>query len=679
MTLVDVLKCQILGEVEYAQHNFARLRPILYSVDGRAWTGVVDRAWFPEVGLVFSLAAELRFAPAGSMWTFQVKPNERGGGEDAFMTIQLKPAKRFLTELEPMPSEELRVLATIDGFDAKAPQGGVLFPEAEDRWVLAPEFERGADNRARVTNARALGHMRVLEGTLEALAGHPTPDGRWYLPVINSGHGSDIRNWRPPSALAEQIATDLRRWLPHAPHKARAVAAASALRDLAPVLDTVSTTRSIEVRAALDRVTALSEEAEALTGSVERLVEVLLTSPAIAAAIEVEKSAIRRDLEREALDSAEQLEADARARLAAEQADMREALERDRASLDAVRSEIAGGEAAIEDLRRRQRSETATFTRSLEGLIARAKKEPAAYAAEWLAKLGVDPGVVGVGGAVLANAYPLGETANYDLVPQAELGRALMAASPIRNEGVPRFLLMDAAIRARELVVGLGPKARDVIETWLAAFAPNWMVARAADPSLLAFDDLLPTGSRGAAAPLAAAISCAQAAPERPIVALLDDIDPVAGAFWLPQAARAGRCPVAHGLPPNLFLVALIEGEPSMLTFSLPRVGELFPLAFDDVEALQPSGTQVEPRAIALELYRAPSLRNGVGDRATAVHASANHTFALDDADRIRDEFAAYLHWTKHGAVKPAADLQVAGALSKAATMTCKREDLHDA
>jgi len=675
MSLVDVLKCHFLGEVEYAQHNFARLRPLLYSVDGRAWTGVADRAWFPQIGLVFSIATELRFAPSGSMWVFQVRPNERGAGEDAFITLQAKPATRFLTELDPMPSEALRALATIDGFDAKAAQGGILFPEAEDRWVLASEFERGADDRARVTNTRALGHMRVLEGTLEALAGRPTNDGRWFLPVIHSSHGSDVRNWRPPGELAAQIATDLRRWMPHAPHKARAAAAASALRDLAPVLDTIPATRSLEVRAALDRVRALSEDAEALTGSVDQLVEALLASPAIATAIEAEKLAIRRDLEALALESAERLEAEARARLTTEQAQMREALARDQASLDAIRGEIASGEAAIEELRRRQRGETAAFTKSLEALIARARKEPAAYAAEWLGKLGVDQSLVGAGGATAPDPDPLFDLAEHDLIPEVELGRALMAASPIRNDGLPRFLLMDAAIRARELVVGLGPKARDVIETWLAAFAPNWIVARAADPSLLALDDLLPTGPRAAAAPLAAAIARANAAPDRAIVALLDDVDPVAGAFWLPQAARAGRCPAAHGLPPNLILIALIEGEPSKLAFSLTRVGELFPLAFDDVEAVAARSADIVPREIGLELYRPPSLRNGVSERVTAMRAAADQIFSEEDAERLRDEFTAYLHWTKYGATKPAAEFRVAGALSNAATMTRKGED----
>lgn len=676
MNVLDLVKYQILGEVEYAQHNFARLRPILYSIEGRAWTGVVDRAWFPSAGLVFSLAPELRYAQAGSMWTFQVRSNERvtsgDDGKDAFMTIQVKPAIRFLTELEPMSSEELRILATRDGFDPKAQQGGVLFAEAEDRWILANEFVRGPDERARVTNPKALGHMRVLEGTLENLAGCSTPDGRWFLPVIHSGSGSQIRNWHPPRVLAEQISNDLKRWMPHVPYKARAAAASSALRDLAPALDALSATRSVEVRAALDRIIALSLDAEALSGAVDQLVETLLASPAIAFAIEEEKAEIRRQLETMALESAERLEAEARERLAREQAETREAIERDQAVLATLHQEIAASEGAIADLRRRQQTETAAFTRSLEALIARAKKEPAAYAAEWLARFGLSS--VASNRADDMKSKVQGTSVGlpvHEPILESELGRALVRASPFRNEGLPKFLVMDAAIRSRELVVGLGPKSREMIETWLSGFAPNWVVARVSDPSLLALDDLLPTGSRGASAPLAAAVDSAQSAPDRAVVVLLDDIDPVAGAFWLPQAARALRCPLANGLPPNLFLVGLIEGEASNLALSLTRVGELFTLDFDGATSAS-VGSAVASREIPLELYHAPLAKNGFRERVSALSTSAKHTFSADDVTRIEGEFSEYLRWVKHGADRPSEEKELANMIARAAEKTFK-------
>lgn len=678
--MVDVLKCQILGEVEYAQHNFARLKPLLYSLDGRIWDGAVEKNWFPNAGLVFSLSADLRFAPAGSLWTFQVRPNERRSGQeegkDAFMTIQVKPAMRFLTELEPLAGEALRRLATVDGFDAISTTGGVLFPEAEDRWILAAEFERGADELARVTNMRALGHMRVLEGTPENICGSPTPDGRWILPVIHSGHGSDIRNWLPSSALAEQIAKDLRRWLPHAPYKARAAAAAGALRELAPALENLSALRSAEVRAALDRVLTLADEAESITESVDELVEALLASPSIANAIEIEKAEIRRDLEAEALESAERLEAAARDRLAEEQAEMRAALEREQTTLEALRAEIAEGEKVVEDIRRRQRVETATFTRSLEALIARAKKEPAAYAAEWLVKAGLTEaaGVAAPRPAASINPIPLPLLDEIEQIAEAELGPALNGASPIRNEGMSRFHLMDAAVRGRELVVGVGPQAREVIETWLFSFAPLAVVARVADPTLLCFDDLLPTGSRGATAPLAVAIERANGAPNRAVVALLDDIDVAAGGFWLPQAARAMRRPHDHGLPANLFLIGLVEGEPSSFGLGLVRAGELFPLSFEDV-ARAPNVTPRAAREVPLALFSPPLALNGIDDRVAALAAAASYVFNDADAASLGKEFRAYLEWAKSGGDKPPETMSVAGALVVAALSMRKGDD----
>lgn len=677
--MIDVLKCHILGEVEYAQHNFARLRPLLYSVDGRAWAGTADKAWFPNAGLVFSLSPDLRFAHAGSLWTFQVRPNERQSGadegKDVYMTIQVKPAIRFLTELDPLPREELRKLATIDGLNPKSGTGGVVFPEEGDRWVLAPDLERGADERARVTNDRALGHMRVLEGTLEELAGCATADGRWALPIISSGHGSEVRNWRPPSALAEQIAGDLRRWLPHAPNKAKAAAAASALRELAPALDAVSAVRSAEVRAALDRVIALTENAESLTTSTEELVEALLASPAIASAVEAQKTAIREDLERRALESAERFEAEARERLATEQTELRAALVRDQASLAAVRAEIEAGETDIADIRRRQRTETAAFTRSLEALIARAKKEPAAYAAEWLAKLGLNEAGATAVPAAAGQASEEWLALETEIIGEADLGRALSQAAPIRNDGVPKFMLMDAALRARELVIGVGSHARDVVEAWLLNFVPLWTVASVADPSLLSFAELLPSGPRGAAAPLADAVTRANGAPGRPVVALLDDIDVAAGGFWLPQAARALRRPGAHGLPANLFLVGLVEGDPGSLGFSLMRAGELFPLDFDGVTPVDRGGQRATPRELALELFERPLAMNGVADRVAALGGSAARTFNPDDVALISGEFRAFLAWAKSGGERPGSAAMVASALASATSKMLKGGD----
>lgn len=678
--MVDVLKCHLLGEVEYAQHNFARLRPLLYSLDGRSWAGPAERSWFPDAGLVFSLAPDLRFAPSGSLWTFQIKPNERlvaGEGKDVFMTIQVKPAARFMTELEPMAPEWLRILATVTGFDPRSSTGGILLPEVDDRWVLVPECERGDDGLARVTNDRLLPHMRALEGTPEEIAGMATPDGRWVLPVINSGHGTEIRNWSPPAVLAQQIAADLRRWLPHAPHREKAAAAAQALREVAPHLTGISALRSIEVKAALSRVTDLAEDAEALTESVDSLVKALLSAPAIAREMEAEKAEMRRELEAQALESAERLEAEARERLLREQAEVSESLQRDREALMEVRGEIEAATGELEAVRKQHRAETTQFTKSLEALIARARTEPAAYAAEWLGRLGLRPGVdsprtnaglsAAVEPAVSVDGVP-------ERVADGDLGRILSRVSPIRNDGLPRFLLMDAAIRARELVVGIGPGAREAIESWFVEMVSLTAIIGAADPSILSFAELLPTGPRGTNAPLAAAIDLASRFPDRPVVGLLDDVDVAAGGFWLPQTARAARQPQANGLPSNLFLIALVEGDPNALRMTPARAGELFPLRFDDTE---PTGTAADPAVRELDsaLFVPPLRTNARANRVRALRNAASRTFNEQDVERLSTGFDAFLKWAKLGGPPPATDMSAGRELIAAATMITKGND----
>jgi hypothetical protein len=234
---------------------------------------------------------------------------------------------------------------------------------------------------------------------------------------------------------------------------------------------------------------------------------------------------------------------------------------------------------------------------------------------------------------------------------------------------LPRFLLVDAAIRARELVVGIGPGAREAIETWLAEMVALTAIVGAADPSLLSFAELLPTGPRGAAAPLAAAIELASRFPERPVLGLLDDIDVAAGAFWLPETARAARQPGRHGLPSNLFLIGVVEGDPSAMSMSAARAGELFPMRFDDTELLGTAVAEPAVRELDLALFEAPARTNGRANRLEALRRAAGKTFNDEDIERIGGGFDEYLKWTKLGGPPPAPDSPVGGELTAAATL----------
>ncbi|MES2449637.1 MAG: hypothetical protein V4610_03625 [Pseudomonadota bacterium] len=658
--MVDVQKCQLLGEVEYAQHNFARLKPLLYSLDGKRWDGQVERAWFPTSGLVFSLSPELRYAASGSLWTFQVRPNERQGasedGKDAFMTIQVKPATRFLHDMAPRDAEALRRLATIEGLEAVPLSGGLLLPETDDQWVLVLEFERGADDRFRVTNDRQLGHMRVLSGTPEMIAGISTADGRWALPILYSGHGSEMRNWRPPAALVEQLATDLRKWFPHAPNKARAAVAASALRDLAPVLDGLSVLRSPDTRAALDRAKGLIEDAERAGVDLDALVETLLAAPSIAAEIAAERERLRAALEEQARASVAELESAARARLDDELAEAQRKLTGDREALEAIRAETAEAERALEETKRRHRGETASFTKSLESLIARARSEPAAYAAEWLSRLGLSPG------ADLPAPEPVDPVPGAGVsIGEAELGRALMEVNPIQAPE-PWFMVMDSAIRARELVVAIGPKARDIVEAWIARMCPLAVRVGASDPSILSLSDLIDGGARAGAAPLVGAIARARANPDRLVLALLDDVDISAGGFWLAEAARANRAAIGR-LPANLLLVALVEDDAERFALADGRLGELFPMRFDGATLLPKPIADRGDRELALDLIQPPLRGLAVSDRVEALRAAATRVFGAEDVERLMNEFGAWTGWLKSGGARPSEETSLTAPL----------------
>lgn len=654
--MIDVLRCHFLGEVEYSQHNFAKIRPLLYSVDGRNWTGRVDRSWFPHSGLAFCLISEVRKAAAGSLWTFQVILNPRlqsdDEDKDVYLVTHAKPAVRFLTELEPMSREQARILATIEGFDPQSAAGGVVFPETGERWVIAHEFELGDDGLARVNDRRKLPHMHVLVGSLADIVGIPTSDGKYILPPIIGAHESDTRNWLEPSALLEQLARDLRRWLPYAPYSSQASSVAQALRELAPALDGVSALRAHDAKAALERVNDLTHEAVDFTSAVNSLVEVLLGLPEIARALDEEREVIRRELETEALDSVLRMQDEARGQLEEEQSQIRQALSDQREEIAELKIERERALRELEELRRTQRVETESFTKSLERLVARAKTEPAAHAAEWLARHGLFEA-----GSTEPQRLALPDIAvpspmNMPQIEESRLGAALIAAAPFRNSGLPKFLLMDALIRARELLVAYGPGARDAIETWSDSFVPLTVAVPASDPSLLSILDLLPNTQREPS-PLTQAIRVAVANPERAVVGILDDVDVAAGSYWLPEMARALRRPQERGLPTNLFLVALVEGPFEKARMNSRRLGELFPMNFGDVTWTQSQPSDETKVEIPLALFEPPPANHSIADRVRAASSALSFTFSENDVKLLSEEIAMTLSWVKLGRERP--------------------------
>lgn len=673
---IDFTKFHFVGRVEYSAH-FTRLKPLLYSETGRCWDGPADRSWFPNEGLVFAVQADLRYTVNGSLWLFRVGPNARGDaiGKDLFSAIQAKPAIELIVGMEALEIESLRQVVAEEGF-AHPPTGkaGAAVPELNDRWVVLNELQRDEHGRCRPAASVNLKHLKVLVGTPEDLCGMPTPAGQYVLPPILPTSG-ETRNWLPPAQFLETLASDLKRWVPHSPQRSKAQAAAQALRELAPQMLGLSALKADDAKVAMARAANLTDAAETITGAADTILGLIVEQEPFKAEIERRRAAINIELENEALAAVEQKEGAARDRLQAEQASLRGEIDSATARLDALKGEILALEGEAETLRSARAGNVDALDAQVDAVLQRAATEPARMLAEWIGVSGFVVG--GMGGEAEAPAAPVAQQPLPVTAPSApaprpitatELGPLLFAAGPASSPGHPRLLIIDAALRARELPVLIGPFAREFAEAWLGVAGGEAPLALLTDPTLLSINELAPHGPRGDKAPLAAAFARSASRAE-PVVVLLDDLDPAAAGFWLPELARCQRHPERYGFPANLLFMAVIEADPSQMNLTRQRAGELFPLVFDDCD---PNGASPTfPAAafdLATDLVVAPAISTSWPARVGAFEAALGMTFKAEDAKLLAAEASDFLQHFKGGGAAPLGDGSLAALLSKSAT-----------
>jgi hypothetical protein len=678
-TETEITKYHFVGCVDYAQHNFARLKPLLYSETGRHWDGLAERAWFPNEGLVFTVQGDLKYAQTGSLWLFRLGRNPRGDAieKDVFSALQVKPAVELMIGMAPLDIEALRRFVCEEGF-VGSPTGksGAAVSELNDRWVVIPEIQRDEQGRGRPTPTLNLKHLKVLVGTPEEVCGIATPGGQFVLPPIPSASG-ETRNWLPPAQFLDTLAADLKRWAPHGPQRAKASAAANALRELAPQMAGLSALKAEDAKVAMARATNLTEAAETITGAAETILGLIVDQEPFKAEIERRRAEINVELETEALAAVEQKEGAARDRLLAEQASLRAEIGAGNARLETLRAEILALEAEAQTARSARSENVEALDAQVDALVQRAATEPAKMLADWIGVSGFVVG--GMGGEqephprVDANEPPPApEAPNQDPttsrpLAKEDLGPLLFTASPATNPGSPRLLIIDAALRARELPVLVGPFAREFAESWLSVAGGPAPVTVLTDPTLLSLMDLTPGGARGDKAPLREAFARA-AATEEPVIVLLDDLDPAAASFWLPELARAQRHPRRYGFPPNLLFLAVVEADPSQMSLTRLRAGELFPLAFDDCDPNDAApDTPASPFSLTSALVVAPTASTSWPARVEAFEASLKFTFKSEDAKSLAAGLAAFLQYCKGGGATPGAETPLAGLLSKAA------------
>ena len=646
----EFLKGQFLGEVEYAA-QFARLKPLLYSLGGHAWEGEAKREWFPTEGLVFSVANELKFEHPGSLWIFRVMPNKRSAdGPDKYSVTQHRRATRLLDDLAPMTPEEARRLATIDGIEATAGTCHLALPETDDHWVVAADLEQGDDGLWRVTGT-ALKRVKAYLGTPESLCGMPTPDGRFALPPSPPAT-TEFRNWQPPEALVVEIAKELPRWFHQAPLKDKAAQAARALRDLAPHFTELAASRPQEAQAALLRAASIANDAEALTGAADEITRVLADSEPFKAGLEAERAQIREEMEELALAEAQALAGEEHAKLTAESDSLRRDITHAETRVAEARDALATIETELAQARAEREGKLGGLEAEFSALMKRVEAKPAKALLEWVAASGFGPNL-GVGPRT-AGSEPALETnlgAAPDIAPEragpkirgSALLRALHAIAPASQAtNRERLEWMDAAVRARELPVLIGATARLYAEAWLGIVASDNARVVAADPTLLSLLDFTPEGSRGAQAPLARLFERCRRSPERLYVALLDDPDTASAVFWLPEFARALRQPTRHGFPTNLAAVCVMSSPPSGLDLAGARAADLFPLVFEDGDGPN-APTDLGARELPSRLLAPELSLSGPTQRAAALAAAAAETFSEDDVTSLGDAFRAHL------------------------------------
>jgi hypothetical protein len=673
---VEVTKFYFVGSVDYAQHNFARLKPLLYSMTGRCWDGLAKREWFPNDGLVFTMQVDLRYAQSGSLWTFRVAPNARGDAveKDVYSAIQSKPAIELLVGMEPLEIETLRQHVTEEGLSiAPAGKAGVAVPELNERWVVLNELQRDEDGRSRPAFSANLKHLKVVVGTPEELCGLHTQDGHFVLPPLHFASG-ESRNWLPPAQFLETLAADLKRWVPHGPQRSKAHLAAQALRELAPQMVGLSALRAEDAKVAMARATNLTDAAETITGAADTILRLIVEQEPFKSEIRRRRAEINAELENEALAAVEQKEGAARDRLLAQQASLQGEIENATTRLDALRADILKLQAEADILHSARSQNVDELDAEIEAVLRRAASEPARLLAEWIGVAGFVVG--GLGGVSEAQLPPSADQHSSGIpliVPEVcpinatDLGPLLFTASPATNAGPPRLLVIDAALRARELPVLIGSLAREFTEAWLSVVGGAMPLAIMTDPTLLSINDLSPRGARGDKAPLYAAFVRARSQTD-PVIVLLDDLDPAAAGFWLPELARCQRHPERYGFPPNLLFIAVIEADASQMNLSEQRAGELFPLVFDDCVSNgaapeRPAG----PFNLTRELISEPAGSTSWTTRVSALEAALKLTFRPEDAKSLAADFSDYLRHCKAGGTPPQADGSLSALLLKSA------------
>ena len=203
----------------------------------------------------------------------------------------------------------------------------------------------------------------------------------------------------------------------------------------------------------------------------------------------------------------------------------------------------------IEDSPASEGAVVAHFCSKLEARLDRSLRiSPPSSQAPWSSVRGVDSDLV-------------------DLSQWADILSTLAA-----DEGLSGLEMMDAQVRAGEVVLLLGEYSEQALSAYANAVAGGSLRRLILDPSFIGLDDLWSSPANGESSALARAWNDAVQEPERPSVVCLTCIDAAPFHLWLPALVAALRSPCR---PRNLLVFATALGGGTQSSRSHPNALQL--------------------------------------------------------------------------------------------------------
>jgi hypothetical protein len=670
----------VLAECAYAGSNFSRFEPLL-RLGARGWERIKDaEREYPDEGKIFCFDPKTFDAAKNSVWVFAIEPNLRiesaGKKRDRFLARDASPATRVI-DLSTGSWEEARRKLVEAGLPASA---GV-FPQAfvilSGQACVRLRFTFDAVSGTLRAEADDLANLPVFRCDRPISAGHTVDGAAYLIPGTEPPEIVEHVDWCPDDEFLPKVLRRIKR---------------VGFGDREAL-----THKAIEALTAFHRASGtLAGDDPALQRMRRRLQDFLPRFKpdndqleAIVAAVEAHRPIAER-LERAFAERQAAIEEDARARIEVE---IRAQLEADHAAA-AARIEAALKDAAeAEEMRREAtahveaiRTEAAALEAALITEVAGLRE---ALAAAPAGSSGRAQAIARAASAALRGAGEETELIPSALPPWAKATTVVASSigpedlvgrlgSAAKAAGIhdADLLVLDAFLRAGEVVAVFGRGSTAVLSAYARCVSAGRVTRFALDPSVIGLDDLWRQAGTGAPTPFALAWNLARSRPTSSVLLVLDAFNAAPFEFWLPALAD-----ILMGVdrPKNLLVAATASAARwtghmavedfvrSVLPFALSSTPDAVRAALREVgqaapgEAAAYDGSRcAAPDASEIAGFMASLVSRGLDDdvaaaRATRAFVTARTTHTMSEAVSLALEVASFARSSSTPAVAPLA------------------------